>query len=951
MLFRDLKIRTKYPLVIVALALLAAFATGFVAYTHSDREMRAAAELKLLALLESRKAALDSYFTSIREDLRFQSESRLVIDAIGAFSWNWKALGEGQTDRLQRLYITDNPYPTGEKESMDSANDESAYSSAHQQYHPEFRKFRRQRGYYDIFLFDPDGNLIYTVVKGRDYATNLVTGEWKTTDLGKAFRATRFIPKSGFMVFFDFRFYQPSFEAPASFISTPVFNAVGTFIGVLAFQMPIGRLNKVMQVTAGMGKTGETYVVGQDLLMRSDSRFSEESTILNTRVDTVTVRKALNGETGVELTLDYRGVPVLSAYAPQEFLGVRWAIMAEVDEAEVLAPVHKMRDFMLIGGAVITVVIAAIGYFLATALSRPIVVMTDAMARLARRELEIEIPSLNRGDEIGEMASALKVFQENAVERKRAEEELRKSQETMRALADNLPEFITLKDPDGRFLFVNKRFEEWVGLEQHDVVGKTVHDIFPPEQTVEFDALDRKVMTDQSVLSREVDIHYPNGNTRTVISTRFPVVSSSGETIGLGTVNIDITEHKRVEEALEAKEAQLRFAFDNMRGGIFMVDKDLNLQVFSESFAKYYKFPNRLLRKGESLIPLIEFRAKRGDYGPGDPAELVRTRIEGYRSFEERRVEDRIPGGRIVERFRTATEDGGVVTVFNDITERKQAQETLRDSEERLKVQVVDLRDREERLEAQAADLVALAEDQAIMSDELKKLNDQKDKFFSIIAHDLKGPFTALLGYSSLLADKVDYFDKKGVVESAAAVHESAQRVFKLLENLLEWSRLQMGQLEFEPGPIDLKEIIDTNLGLFAPTAKEKAIRLTGKRRKPLNVFADAHMVDAVVRNLVNNAIKFTPERGHVTISARRNGKWAEVEVSDTGVGISAYRAARLFRLDEKTSTVGTGGETGTGLGLHLCKELVERQGGRIQVRSTEGEGSVFRFTLPLHQQ
>lgn len=182
-------------------------------------------------------------------------------------------------------------------------------------------------------------------------------------------------------------------------------------------------------------------------------------------------------------------------------------------------------------------------------------------------------------------------------------------------------------------------------------------------------------------------------------------------------------------------------------------------------------------------------------------------------------------------------------------------------------------------------------------------------------------------------------------------MHESAQRVFKLLENLLEWSRLQMGQLKFEPGPVDLKEIIDTNLELYVPLAKEKAIRLTGKRRKSLNVFADAHMVDAIVRNLVNNAIKFTPEKGKVTISARRNGKWAEVEVSDTGVGISADKAARLFRLDEKTSTVGTGGETGTGLGLHLCKEMVERQGGRIQVKSTEGEGSAFRFTLPLHQK
>ncbi len=155
--------------------------------------------------------------------------------------------------------------------------------------------------------------------------------------------------------------------------------------------------------------------------------------------------------------------------------------------------------------------------------------------------------------------------------------------------------------------------------------------------------------------------------------------------------------------------------------------------------------------------------------------------------------------------------------------------------------------------------------------------------------------------------------------------------------------------MEFEPAPMNLKEIIDTNLELFTPAAQEKAIRLTTKRKHLLNVFADVRMVDTVVRNLVNNAIKFTPEKGQITISARENGKWAEVEVTDTGVGISADKAALLFRLDEKTSTVGTGGETGTGLGLILCKELVEKQGGEIYVESAEGEGSAFRFTLPLH--
>jgi signal transduction histidine kinase len=199
------------------------------------------------------------------------------------------------------------------------------------------------------------------------------------------------------------------------------------------------------------------------------------------------------------------------------------------------------------------------------------------------------------------------------------------------------------------------------------------------------------------------------------------------------------------------------------------------------------------------------------------------------------------------------------------------------------------------------------------------------------------------------LSSGVADFNRDKVVEYSDAVHESAERVFKLLENLLERALLQRGRMEFGPAPMNLKEIIDTNLELFTPAAQEKAIRLTTKRKQLLNVFADVRMVDTVVRNLVNNAIKFTPEKGQITISARENGKWAEVEVTDTGVGISVDKAALLFRLDEKTSTVGTGGETGTGLGLILCKKLVEKQGGEMYVESAEGEGSVLRFTLPLH--
>ena len=152
----------------------------------------------------------------------------------------------------------------------------------------------------------------------------------------------------------------PSHGAPASFFSTPVLADDGGFLGVLAFQIPVDRINAIMQATAGMGESGETYLVGQDLLMRSDSRFSDESTILKTEVDTLTVRKALQGGVGLEITPDYRGIPVLSAYGPLDFEGVRWAVMSELDAAELMAPLVRIRRLVALT-AVASAALAGLG--------------------------------------------------------------------------------------------------------------------------------------------------------------------------------------------------------------------------------------------------------------------------------------------------------------------------------------------------------------------------------------------------------------------------------------------------------------------------------------------------------------------------------------------------------------------------------------------------------------
>ncbi|MCZ6862671.1 MAG: cache domain-containing protein, partial [Alphaproteobacteria bacterium] len=413
----------KIPSLAVISSLVLAVALGIIAYTTSSSKLHEAAQSKLVAVREARKTAMADYLKTIGQDLAFQSTNPAVRKALLAFSAAWQELGENQTTTLQRLYIEDNPHPTGKKENLDKAKDDSTYSKIHGQYHPWFRTFLRQRGYYDVFLFDTKGNLVYTVFKELDYATNLNTGKYKTTDLGNVFRAAAANAKPGNVAFFDFKPYAPSAGAPASFIASPVFDAAGKFIGVLAFQMPIGRINAVMQAKAGMGKSGETYLIGKDFLMRSDSRFSKESTILKRKVATKGVKLGLAGKTGIVMGPNYRGVGSMSAYTPLEFHGARWVLLAEIDMDEVLAPVVDLRNLLLLITLILLVVVGAVAIWIARGIVRPIIALNGAMRTLAGGDTSIEIPKPRNRDEIGEMAEAVQIFRESAIRNKELTEE------------------------------------------------------------------------------------------------------------------------------------------------------------------------------------------------------------------------------------------------------------------------------------------------------------------------------------------------------------------------------------------------------------------------------------------------------------------------------------------------------------------------------------------------
>lgn len=254
-----------------------------------------------------------------------------------------------------------------------------------------------------------------------------------------------------------------------------------------------------------------------------------------------------------------------------------------------------------------------------------------------------------------------------------------------------------------------------------------------------------------------------------------------------------------------------------------------------------------------------------------------------------------------------------VVLNVRDITERKKTEEDLLESRARL-----------------------------------REANLTKDRFFSIIGHDLKSPFNSIVGFSEILLEQIKEKDYTGIEDYAEIIYNSSERAMSLLANLLEWSRTQTGKIKFNPEYHDLVTEINDVVGLLNASAQQKSIFIAKNLPDNMPVEADRAMVKTILRNLISNAIKFTNSRGEITISLEQKPKELIVSVADNGVGIKKENIDNLFRIDQRHSTLGTNKETGTGLGLLLCKEFVEKHRGKIWAKSNGISGSIFSFSLPL---
>lgn len=440
-----LRMSAKIPMVILGSAVIVGAGIGLSSYQTAKSSIGDMAQSHLESSAAISRDAFVNYFQTIERDLHAVATNPVTTQAIQGFSRAWNVLSD-HTQTLQAAYIDNNPNPLGEKHLLDAAETGTIYDTVHGNFHPWFRELQQTSGYYDVFLFDTEGNLIYSVFKELDYATNFAdpdSGQWAASDLGEVYRAALNAPLDNPIVFEDFAPYGPSYDAPASFMAHAVYNQFDMPIGVLAYQMPVDEINAMFTRTTGLGVSGELALIGEDGLLRNDSSATPQiNDILTTRLDAPFIAEAFSGGSASGVDNFFREQPMQSHALSFELMGDTFAIVAMKSVEEMAKPLTAIRNQMGLIGLVLLTLVAAVGLLISRSITKPISGLVNEMRALSAGDTNVELAGADRSDEIGDMTKAVVVFRDAMIERERLEGESAQSAAERRARQQNVDALI-----------------------------------------------------------------------------------------------------------------------------------------------------------------------------------------------------------------------------------------------------------------------------------------------------------------------------------------------------------------------------------------------------------------------------------------------------------------------------------------------------------------------------
>ena len=683
---------------------------------------------------------------------------------------------------------------------------------------------------FDMFLLNPNGYCFYSAAKNADYQTNLVDGPFADSGLGRLVQKVLTTQSFGFA---DISPYAPRNGEPAAFIAQPLVNN-GQVEAVVALQISQDAINRIMLQRAGMGETGETYLVGPDKLMRSDSYLDAVNRTVQASfadpakggVDTEAAREALAGKSGEKIITNYNGNTVLSAYNPITIWNTTWALIAEIDASEAYGAITAQKSMM--GILALTSIMAIIGFSLLLTgyITNPIIRLADKASDIStHRDLNQRI-EFESSDEVGVLASAfnsmiqsLKTYYDGLEETNRSlNAEMarrRKAEDKYRGIFENAVEGIFQTTPQGQFISSSPSLASMLGYDSPDEL--------------------------------------------------------------MGSIS------------------------------------DLGKQLYADA-GRRKELLSRL--EQEDTISNYESRLRRKD------GRII------WASLNVRAVRDTAGRLSVLEGFLT------------DITARKQAEEALQKHREQL----------EEQVQARTAELT-IAKEQA------ESANKAKSEFLANMSHELRTPLNAIIGYSQLMQRETSLtHEQRDYLET---IGSSGEHLLALINDVLDISKIEAKKVTLNIDTFDLHGLINDLKVMFISSMEARRLHfeLIGIDKVPRYVISDRSKLRQVLVNLLDNAIKFTPNGG-ITLRMERLDAGSSLdddhcglrfEVQDTGVGIVKNEQDRLFRYFEQTAS-GRRTESGSGLGLAISRDYVRMMGGDITVTSKEGEGSLFSFEIVIRE-
>jgi len=723
----------RFPILIVVFSVLVGLTVGAIALYVANRGLIDSYKENMVVLRNERSRAITTEIETKRRLLETFAHAPVGMNGVSEFGKAFRALDAAGRTAVIKAYTDDNRFPRENRIALTDAGDASAYTQVHKTAHRPISYIVQLNNLYDILLVDLEGNVVYTAKKESDFGTNLLQGPLRDELAGDLFRKALANASPPETVMADLRRYPPSDNKPTLMMARALQDAAGEITGVAIFQIDVSSevLSAAANNTLNLGETGEVQLVGEDLLLRSDSRFAK-GMALEKKIDTYSPKRAIAGFEGVETTIDFRGHEVVSAYAPLDIMGVRWAVIAKIDLAEVQAPIRKIAVLLVVGAIGSIIVIGSIGYAVTRSVSQPLKSAIAVMDQLTAGNHSVEVAFDKNFQEIRAIGTGLRAFKDGLIKTNTLISEVQQGQERLANLLDSSPTGILVLSSDNEVLFVNDPGASILGRQKAAFVGETFS--FADIAIAEFEATRMIIAARRDGFVKEAQLAIrvsEKGDVTLSLSVRR--TTYKGKEAYLIWFN-DITETLRANKELNELSTRFIALLENTPDLISIKDRNLRYLVASQSLANSFGVRSwrDLIGKTQSAVwPMGPDKAP-SERGVED---IFAGKSDG--SYEER--ETLLTPGHWIATTRAPIRDergavSGVIAITRDTTESKRLQSEV----EKALAEAKGERARTDAILAGAPDPIIIVRSDSV----IEYVNDQLTKVLGYTPAEIVGQRT-----------------------------------------------------------------------------------------------------------------------------------------------------------------------------------------------------------------